>query len=128
MHIRTHARPIIGLLIIMFVATACRPAVTPEGGEMDIPKVDVVVVSTLTPTKINDVEAPNPVPARDAALAYFSDQYSGQALPADLTWTEECTQPEGIAGLVTCQYTAGGWVIDGDLSDGVTREWWCLVW
>jgi hypothetical protein len=71
-----------------------------------------VVVSTLAPTTITDVETPDPVRARDAAMAYLSDQYGGQFLPADLTWTEECTQPEGIARLVTCQYTAGGWVIE----------------
>jgi hypothetical protein len=75
---------------------------------MAIPKADVVEISTLTPTRIADVEAPDPVPARDAALAYVSDQYGVQALPPDLPWTEECTQPEGIARLVTCQYTAEG--------------------
>ena len=75
---------------------------------MVIPKADVVEISTLTPTRITDVEAPDPVPARDAALAYVSDQYGGQAMPPDLPWTEECTQPEGIARLVTCQYTAEG--------------------
>jgi len=75
---------------------------------MAIPKADVVEISTLTPTKIADVEVPDPEPARDAALAYLSDQYSGQALPANLPWIEECTQPEGIARLVTCQYTTEG--------------------
>jgi hypothetical protein len=107
-HFGTYAKTLLGLLIATFVATACRSAATPEGGDMAIPKVDVVVVSTLTPTKITDVEAPDPVPARDAALAYLSDQYGGQALPPDLPWTEDCTQPEGIARLVTCQYTAEG--------------------
>lgn len=75
------------------------------------PTVDVVVISTLTPTKITDGEVPDPLPARDAALAYLSDQYDGQDLPPDLPWKEECTQPEGIARLVTCQYTAEGWAI-----------------
>jgi len=112
MHFGTYAKTLLGLLIATFLGSTCRPAVTPEGGDLAIPKVDIVVVSTLAPTTITDVETPDPVRARDATMAYLSDQYGGQFLPADLTWTEECTQPEGIARLVTCQYTAGGWVIE----------------
>jgi len=112
MHFSTYAKTLLGLLIATFLASACRSAATPEDGDVTVPTVDIVVISTLVPTTITDIETPDPVPARDAAMAYLSDQYGGQFLPGDLTWTEECTQPEGIARLVTCQYTAGGWVIE----------------
>jgi len=111
MHFGTDAKTLLGLLIATFLASAFRSAATPEVGDVTVPAVDIVVISTLAPTTITDIETPDPVPARDATMAYLRDQHGGQFLPANLTWTEECTQPEGIACLVTCQYTAGGWVI-----------------
>jgi hypothetical protein len=112
MHFDTYAKTLLGLLIATFSVSACRSAATPEAGDVTVPTVDIVVISTLAPMTITDIETPNPLPARDSAMAYLSDQYGSHFLPADLTWTEECTQPEGIARLVTCQYTAGAWTIE----------------
>ena len=57
------------------------------------------------------VEAPDPVRARDTALAYVIEHYGEQAPAPGLTWTEELTTPERLVGSSTFQYTAGDWVI-----------------
>ena len=57
------------------------------------------------------VEAPDPVRARDAALAYISEHYGEQAPTPGLTWMEEHTTPEGFVGSSTFQHTAGDWAV-----------------
>lgn len=65
---------------------------------------------TATPTAAA-VEGPDPVRARDAALAYVVGHYGEQAPPPGLRWTEERTTPEGLVGSETFQYTADDWVV-----------------
>ena len=68
-------------------------------------------VPTATPAEAV-VEVPEDVPtARDAALAYISENYGDQAPPPGLTWAEERITPEGLVGSETFQYTAGEWVV-----------------
>lgn len=57
------------------------------------------------------LEAPDPVHARGAALAYVIEHYGERAPAPSLTWTEERITPEGLAGSSTFLYTAGDWVI-----------------
>ncbi len=79
--------------------SGCGPA-TPQPTE----------IPTATPTQAA-VEAPDPVRARDAALAHVSERYGEQAPALGLAWTEELTTPEGLVGLTTYQYTAEDWVV-----------------
>ncbi len=91
----------LGLVIILSALTfsGCGPA-TPQPTE----------IPTATPTQAA-VEAPDPVRARDAALAYVSERYGEQAPALGLAWTEELTTPEGLVGSTTYQYTAEDWVV-----------------
>jgi hypothetical protein len=81
-------------------ATAQQPTATPAAA------------ATATPEEASNPEKlPNPVRARDAALAFLNEHYPGQSPAAGARWTEENTTPEGIVGTSAFQYTANGWVI-----------------
>jgi hypothetical protein len=64
------------------------------------------------------VTVPDPVRARDTALAYVSDHYdlgwSEQAPAPELRWIEEEITPEGLMGSQTLRYTAENW--DGEIT------------
>ncbi len=57
------------------------------------------------------IAVPDPISARDVALAFLAGIYGEQAPSADLQWTEENLTPEGWVGASTFQYTAGDWVV-----------------
>ena len=52
------------------------------------------------------VDAPDPVRARDVALAYVSGRYGEQAPALGLSWTDENVTPEGLVGASTFQFAA----------------------
>ena len=126
MHFGTIAKTLLGLLIATFLASACRSAATPEDGDVTVPTVDIVVISTLTPIDITDVETPDPVPARDAALAYLSDQYGGQFLPAASPGRRNV---DNLKGLQPSNLSIHRWGLGdrGDLSNCHTSNGgvWC---
>jgi hypothetical protein len=79
---------------------------------------------------------------RDLVLAYFRENYSGDAPSSDLVWVGERTTPEGSVDHEWCQFTADGWSLLVDYE--VTRPeqvlfqvelrdadsglvWWCQV-
>ena len=81
--------------------------------------VSALIVSGCGPTKdqpTEDVEAPDEVrAARDAALAYISEQYGEQVPAPGLTWTEENITPgwpvAPVPGWIEYRFTAEDWVV-----------------
>ncbi|NIN65137.1 MAG: hypothetical protein GTO63_10645 [Anaerolineae bacterium] len=65
---------------------------------------------TTSPTAAT-VEGPDPIRARDAALAYVIGHYGEQGPWRNLIWLEEEPSPEGLVGHAAHQYGAGDWVI-----------------
>jgi hypothetical protein len=53
----------------------------------------------------------DPIGARDAVLAYLTENYGAEAPAAGLAWTERHTKPEGLVGGESYEYTNGDWVI-----------------
>lgn len=53
----------------------------------------------------------DPVGARDAVLAYITENYGSEAPTTGLVWTEKHTKPEGLVGGESYEYTAGDWLI-----------------
>jgi hypothetical protein len=57
-------------------------------------------------------ESPDPVmAARDAALAYLSQEHGTSAPSPDMTWTRTRTTPDDIVGSETYEYRSGHWVV-----------------
>jgi serpin B len=56
------------------------------------------------------VPVPDPILARDAALAYVAEAFGDQAPAPGLAWEAENTTPEGLVGRSDSQYRAGDWV------------------
>ena len=54
---------------------------------------------------------PDPLFAREAALAYMRTNYSESAPPEDLAWAEAEVTPEGLVGATSFQYSAGDWLV-----------------
>lgn len=55
--------------------------------------------SAGTPTPSEQSSRPSdPVGARDAVLAYLTENYGDEAPAGDLAWTEKQTKPEGLVG------------------------------
>lgn len=95
-----HRNVIALLLALLVLAAGCGPG-----------PAQPTEVPTPTPTEIA-VEVPDDVrAARDAALAYVSENYPDQVPPPGLTWAEESTTPEGLVGWVTYEFRAEDWVI-----------------
>jgi len=64
------------------------------------------------PTPAGQSSRPSdPVGARDAVLAYLTENYGGTAPGAGLAWVETHTKPEGLVGGESYEYTTGDWVI-----------------
>jgi len=71
-----------------------------------------LVPSAGTPTPSEQSSPPSdPVGARDAVLAYLTENYGDEAPAGDLAWTEKHTKPEGLVGSESYEYTTGDWVI-----------------
>ena len=88
------------LLALLVLAAGCGPG-----------PAQPTEVPTPTPTEVA-VEVPDDVrAARDAALAYISENYPDQAPAPGLTWAEEYTTPEGLVGWVTYEFRAEDWVV-----------------
>jgi hypothetical protein len=104
------------LILSTLIVSGCGPTTAEP---TTVPTTEVATeqpttVPTATPTEVA-VEAPDPQAARDAALAYVTENYGEQAPASGLTWTEEVITPEGLVGSSTFQYTpeegAGDWVV-----------------
>ena len=68
--------------------------------------------SAVEPTPAGQSSRPSdPVGARDAVLAYLTENYGGEAPAASLDWTETHTKPEGLVGGESYEYTADDWLI-----------------
>jgi hypothetical protein len=65
---------------------------------------------TTTPAAAT-VEGPDPIRARDAALAYVIGHYGEQGPWRNFIWLEEETSPERLVGHAAHQYGAGDWEI-----------------
>jgi len=92
----------LGLVLVMsaLVVAGCAPAT-----------VEPTPVPTKPSADEDTVGPPDPVRARDAALAYLVKAYGERAPALDLTWQEERTTPEGMVGSSSFQYTADDWAI-----------------
>lgn len=92
---------ILGLLLILagLIFSGCARTIEQRTG-----------LPTSTPTAAT-VEGPNPVRARDAALAYVIGHYGEQAPWRNLIWLEEEITSEPLVGHATYQYGAGDWLI-----------------
>jgi hypothetical protein len=92
---------ILGLVLILggLILNGCGP-VTEQPTELP----------TATPTAAA-VEGPDPVRARDAALAYVIGHYGEQAPWRNLIWLGEEISPERLVGHAAYQYGAADWVI-----------------
>jgi hypothetical protein len=110
-------RCVLGFLFILSLLSfsACRqaaPAPTAEptaAPEATPTQAGAEPVATVTKTEAG---APDQVvAARDAVLAYLSDQYGEDAPASGLTWAEERATPEGLVGAETYRCTAEEWVI-----------------
>ncbi len=87
------------LVLIALIISACGPATgEPTPLPTEVPSGEEIVV-------------PDPVRARDAALAYLATAYPGQAPAPGLAWIAEETTPEGLVGSTSFQYTAEDWDI-----------------
>jgi hypothetical protein len=91
-------------------SSEAEPTALPTAVPTEVATEQPTEVPTATPTEVA-VEAPDPVRARDVALAYVSGRYGEQAPTLGLTWAEENITPEGLVGSSSFQYTAGDWVV-----------------
>jgi hypothetical protein len=66
---------------------------------------------------VTEAGEPEPEPAdpvmaaRDAALAYLSQEYGPDTPSAEMTWTRTRTTPDSIVGSETYEYRSGHWVV-----------------
>jgi hypothetical protein len=65
---------------------------------------------------------PDPILARDGALAYIRACYAQEAPPADLTWTEELVVSQESGDRRTSRYRADDWVISVSLEPTVPQS------
>jgi hypothetical protein len=104
---------VLGLTLILsaLIVNSCGPT-TPGVSEVltTMPSELPTDVPTTAPTEVV-VEMPDPVGARDAALAYVVAHYPEQAPAPGLIWTEETIMPEGLVGSSSSQYTVEDWVV-----------------
>jgi putative hemolysin len=78
----------------------CTPGGTPQASP------------TTTPMPTEQASRPSdPVGARDAVLVYLGENDGDRAPALGLVWTEEHTEPEGLVGGESYEYTAGDWLI-----------------
>jgi hypothetical protein len=93
--------PMLGLMLILagLIFSGCARTKEQRTGSV-----------TSTPT-VDTAEGPDPIRARDAALAYVIGHYGEQAPWRNLIWLEEEITPEGLVGHMAHQYGAGDWVI-----------------
>lgn len=87
------------LILSGLIFSGCAPTAEPP---TDAP--------AATPT-VGAVEGPDPVRARDAALAYVIGHYGEQAPWPNLIWLGEEITPEGLVGHAAYQYGGGDWVV-----------------
>jgi hypothetical protein len=93
--------PMLGLLLILaaLILSGCARTAEQRTGLL-----------TSTPTA-DTGEGPDPIRARDAALAYVIGHYGEQAPWRNFIWLEEEISPKGLVGHSAHQYGAGDWVI-----------------
>ncbi|MBL7065096.1 MAG: PT domain-containing protein [Anaerolineae bacterium] len=92
--------------------TTAEPTKVPTDTPAKVPTAIPTQVPTDTPTKVVVEVSEWVLDARDAALAYVSEQYSEEAPAPGLTWTGESTLPENAPpGWSEYQFTSGDWAI-----------------
>jgi putative hemolysin len=74
--------------------------------------VSALLISGCTSASAGESSRPSdPAGARDAVLAYLTENYGDRTPAAGLAWTEKHTKPEGQVGGEGYEYTAGDWTI-----------------
>ena len=107
--------PTIVLILAIAMVGGCgpkapAPTAMPIAVPTEKPAAPPAAEPTAVPTEVTP-QVPDPIAARDAALAYVVQNYDQQVPGTSASWMEDDLTEEGLVGASTFQYTAEGWTV-----------------
>jgi hypothetical protein len=104
----------VGYAVVAPEQVVYQVTVTGSDGFSWVGEVDGAERMTDSADEAEPPAIPNPTAARDAAMAFISQNYaiwSTEAPAPELSWVEESLTAEGLVGATTYRYTAEGWMV-----------------